>query len=133
MKIISLKERLQSGYIVSGVYLMMAFSVMSLFLNGCEKELAVTSDTHQTRVSYPEGSAEKFEKQPEITILLPNLPNDAKKLEMLLIKPGSFTMGQSNAEKGRRSWERPWSPHKVAITKPFYMGKYEVTQAQWET
>jgi len=137
MQIINLKKRLQNGYRVSGVYLTVAFSVMSLFLYGCEREPAETGVALQTVKSYPEGSREELgEKVPGqsiITIQLPNLPKDTKKLEMVLIKPGSFTMGSSEAEHGRRSSERPWPPHKVTITKPFYMGKYEVTQAQWDT
>jgi formylglycine-generating enzyme required for sulfatase activity len=48
------------------------------------------------------------------------------KLELVLIHPGSFTMGD---EKGG-SDEKP--VHKVTITKPFYVGKYKVTQQQWE-
>lgn len=44
------------------------------------------------------------------------------------IEPGTFTMG-SQDEK-RQEGDSP--PHQVTITKPFYMGKYEVTQAQWE-
>ncbi|MGA2258348.1 MAG: formylglycine-generating enzyme family protein [Thermoguttaceae bacterium] len=48
------------------------------------------------------------------------------KLEMVLIPAGSFMMGD---EKGE-NWEKP--VHKVSITKPFHLGKYEVTQEQWE-
>jgi len=48
------------------------------------------------------------------------------KLEMVLIQPGTFTMGD---EAGRED-EKP--AHRVQITKPFYLGKYEVTQRQWE-
>ncbi|MEI8376532.1 MAG: formylglycine-generating enzyme family protein, partial [Planctomycetota bacterium] len=44
------------------------------------------------------------------------------KLEMVLISAGSFTMGDEI--------EKP--AHKVTITKPFYLGKFEVTQEQWE-
>jgi formylglycine-generating enzyme required for sulfatase activity len=47
------------------------------------------------------------------------------KMEFVLIRPGSFTMGSDKA-----SDEKP--AHKVTITKPFYLGKYEVTQEQWE-
>jgi fructan beta-fructosidase len=47
---------------------------------------------------------------------------DGVKLEMVLIPAGSFTM----------SGEGGGAIHKVNITKPFYMGKYEVTQEQWE-
>jgi len=48
------------------------------------------------------------------------------KMEMVLIPAGSFMMGE---DKGN-NWEKP--VHKVNITKPFYLGKYEVTQEQWE-
>jgi len=64
-----------------------------------------------------------------ITIDLPGLPDHARKLEMVLVQPGTFIMG-SPEEHGRSS--SYWSPHKVTITRPFYIGKYEVTQAQWE-
>jgi len=65
-----------------------------------------------------------------ITIPLPNLPKDAKPLEMVLIPAGTFMMGSPESEKNRGDWEGP--QHKVTITKPFFMGKYEVTQAQWQ-
>ena len=48
------------------------------------------------------------------------------KLEMILIRPGSFMMGSDKGEEN----EKP--VHKVKITKPFYMGKFEVTQAQYQ-
>jgi formylglycine-generating enzyme required for sulfatase activity len=48
-------------------------------------------------------------------------------MEFVLIRPGSFTMG---SDKGQNSNEKP--AHKVTITKPFYLGQYEVTQEQWE-
>ncbi len=45
------------------------------------------------------------------------------KLELALIPTGEFMMGDKD--------NKP--VHKVRITRPFYLGKYEVTQAQWET
>ncbi|MDR3227859.1 MAG: formylglycine-generating enzyme family protein [Puniceicoccales bacterium] len=45
------------------------------------------------------------------------LPNNAA-LEMLPVAAGSFTMGDGTG-------------HRVEITKPYWLGKYEVTQAQW--
>jgi formylglycine-generating enzyme required for sulfatase activity len=66
-----------------------------------------------------------------ISIRLPNLPKDAKDLEMVLIQSGTFTMGAPMDERGRNN-EYDWPEHKVSITQPFYIGRYEVTQAQWE-
>ena len=50
-------------------------------------------------------------------------------LEMVLIPPGTFMMGSPESEKGRSNDE---TQHEVTLTKPFYMGKYAVTQQQWE-
>ena len=47
-------------------------------------------------------------------------------LEMVWIAPGTFQMGSSQGD----SDERP--VHEVTIRQGFYLGKYEVTQAQWE-
>ena len=54
----------------------------------------------------------------------------ATQMEMLLVPPGTFTMGctASNAF-GCVSNENP--THLVTLTQPFYMGRYEVTQGQW--
>ena len=41
-------------------------------------------------------------------------------MDFVLIRSGSFTMGSDTAA------------HKVTLTKPYYLGKYEVTQEQWQ-
>lgn len=51
------------------------------------------------------------------------------KLEMVLVPAGKFKMGSPESEKDRSKFE---TQHEVTLTKPFYMGKYEVTQEQWE-
>ena len=53
----------------------------------------------------------------------------ADKLEMVLIPTGKFMMGSPASEKGRSENE---TQHEVILTKPFFMGKYEVTQEQYE-
>jgi formylglycine-generating enzyme required for sulfatase activity len=51
-------------------------------------------------------------------------------IEMVLIPPGTFQMGCSPASQyGCHPSESP--VHTVTLTNPFYMGRYEVTQAQW--
>jgi formylglycine-generating enzyme required for sulfatase activity len=49
---------------------------------------------------------------------------------MILIPAGEFMMGSPAADKDAHTDERP--QHRVRITKPFYLGKYPVTQEQWE-
>jgi formylglycine-generating enzyme required for sulfatase activity len=51
-----------------------------------------------------------------------------QKLELVLIPPGTFTMGSPVGEKDRRNDE---AAHAVTLTQPFYLGKYAVTQAQY--
>ena len=50
-------------------------------------------------------------------------------LELLIVPAGKFTMGSPISETGRTSNELE---HEVTISKSFFLGKYEVTQAQWE-
>ena len=52
------------------------------------------------------------------------------KLEMVLIPVGKFKMGSPESEVGRVDNEKQ---HEVTLTKPFYIGKYEVTQEQWQS
>ncbi|MBO7107500.1 MAG: SUMF1/EgtB/PvdO family nonheme iron enzyme, partial [Verrucomicrobia bacterium] len=48
---------------------------------------------------------------------------------MVGIEPGTFIMGSPENELGRNSNE---TQHEVTLTKGYWMGKYEVTQAQYE-
>ena len=50
-------------------------------------------------------------------------------MKLVLIHPGSFTMGSPEGEEGRKDNEKP---HEVTIDKPFYLGAHEVTQEQYE-
>ena len=46
------------------------------------------------------------------------------KLVLKRVNAGTFTMGDSSQSDNQ--------PHTVTLTKPFYMGLFEVTQKQWE-
>jgi formylglycine-generating enzyme required for sulfatase activity len=50
--------------------------------------------------------------------------------EMVVVPAGSFLMGSPSDEPGRLDTEGP--QHKVTIAKPFAVGKYAVTFAQWD-
>jgi formylglycine-generating enzyme required for sulfatase activity len=59
---------------------------------------------------------------PQITIDL----GGGVTMELVLIPAGSFQMGDATGSDN----EQP--VHAVEITQPFYLGKYEVTQEQWQ-
>ena len=55
---------------------------------------------------------------------------DSSGLELIEIPRGRFTMGSPAGEKNRSRFESQVS---VRVTKPFELGKYEVTQGQWKS
>ena len=59
------------------------------------------------------------------SVMDPTLPNNVK-WEFIQILAGNFTRGSNNGE----SDEKP--EHEVVISQSFEIGKYEVTQEQWE-
>jgi len=63
----------------------------------------------------------------ELALSLPgNVP-----LELVRIAGGTpFMMGAPDGEPAGSSWERP--QHRVTIPEDYWLGKYEVTQAQWQ-
>jgi formylglycine-generating enzyme required for sulfatase activity len=74
-----------------------------LFLFGCSKEERPTGETFTNIIG----------------------------MEFILIPAVSFIIGTDDSFKNLddRNYESP--RHEVTITKPFYIGKYEVTQAEW--
>jgi formylglycine-generating enzyme required for sulfatase activity len=50
-------------------------------------------------------------------------------IELVLIRPGEFTMGASVGDNEAEAKDEP--VRKVTVKKPFYVGKYEVTQKEW--
>ena len=51
-------------------------------------------------------------------------------MEFVRIPAGTFMMGAPDSDTEAFDWEKP--AHRVTISQPFYLGKYPVTQAQWE-
>jgi hypothetical protein len=49
---------------------------------------------------------------------------------MVVVPAGSFTMGSPPSEEGRSDSEGP--QHRVTIARPFAVGKFEVTFAEWD-
>jgi formylglycine-generating enzyme required for sulfatase activity len=60
----------------------------------------------------------------------PNATRNSTSIEFVRIAPGEFIMGCSTGDDACDADEKPG--HRVQITKAFEIGKYEVTQAQWQ-
>jgi formylglycine-generating enzyme required for sulfatase activity len=72
-------------------------------------------------------TAQENRKKPVLKrITLPG----GKAMEFVRIHPGSFLMGSGEAEFGRAADEGPL--RKVRISRSFFLGRFEVTQAQWK-
>ena len=96
------------------------FVVCAFLLLGCGKHEADSPATEPTDL--PLRGAASHDPETGLPFAV---TDEATGIEFVLILPGEFTMGRDQAD-----WcERP--QHRVRITKPFYLGKYEVTQSQW--
>jgi formylglycine-generating enzyme required for sulfatase activity len=80
-------------------------------------------------VVFPEFRERPESDTVELNMLYPSFTNSIG-MEFIPIPPGSFTMGSADDDTIAYDNEKPL--HAVNISKPFYLGKYEVTQAQWE-
>ena len=96
--------------------------LFSLLMVGCGEEAkkeAVYEDTVQKDETMDDNAAPLGDN-----FTVPDL-----NLDMIWLKPGTFMMGSPVSEAKRDEDE---IQHQVRLTKGFYLGKYEVTQAQWE-
>ena len=67
---------------------------------------------------------------PEPVADLPEERTNAIGMKFKLIPAGEFMMGSPDSDPDKEDDETP--QHRVRITKPFYLGVYEVTQEQYE-
>jgi len=103
------------------------------FISGCSKKKAPQTKDEPTAGKVGSAPKESLGKQAVIDL------GKGIKLEMVLIPAGKFKMGSPLSEKGRfdpatkiGSSVGDETQHEVTLTKPFYLGKFEVTQEQWE-
>ncbi|MDR1490003.1 MAG: formylglycine-generating enzyme family protein [Desulfovibrio sp.] len=82
-------------------FVVICLSLLSLFLSGGAYSVQAAEKTYTNRIG----------------------------MEFILIPSGSFTMGADKNFEDAGNDETP--QHRVSISKPFYLGKYEVTQEQW--
>ncbi len=115
-----------------GTALLIVFVVSVISFSGSETTELETFTESRENTAPSEGEFSEPVKPGEtITVELPGLPEEARKLEMVLIPAGTFTMG-SPENMGGSLTDINWPVHKVTIGKAFYLGKYELTQAQWK-
>jgi formylglycine-generating enzyme required for sulfatase activity len=81
------------------------------------------SPSHKPTVIVPRPP----EREPTVDDLVENI--NGVKLVMVRVPGGEFQMGSPSNEQGHLEWEGP--QHRVTVPG-FYIGKYEVTQAQWK-
>jgi formylglycine-generating enzyme required for sulfatase activity len=106
-------------------------SFFLIFSVGCEQQLAKplgarNPDTPEKARILQAQTAKDMNLPKQLTI---KLPNSNVSMDFILIPAGTFHMGSPETEKS--SWGDEEPLHYVVISKPFYMGKYEVTQLQY--
>jgi formylglycine-generating enzyme required for sulfatase activity len=79
----------------------------------------------QQEASLQSEIIQPLQESPQTLDLPPTFRNRIG-MEFVLIRAGEFYMGSEDGEDN----EKP--VHLVRITRPFYLGKYQVTQIQWE-
>lgn len=85
-----------------------------------EQPQAVSSEKHHSIVK-PQRTAPQPKRGDTI--------RNSLGMKLIYIPPGEFLMGSPASEDDRRSYSKP--QHRVKISRGFYMGVTEVTQAQW--
>jgi len=103
------------------------------FVDNLPKPTEQRSPKHINPVNPQQEAVQNDEKNISGTRFVENFTIHDIRFEMIWVKPGTFTMGSPKGffaeEKGRDDDE---TQHQVTLTKGFYLGKHEVTQAQWE-
>ena len=81
------------------------------------------------RPGFPEQLKVTLTKPEPKKTVVPAVIHAANGYSLILIQPGSFTMGASRREQGRRSNE---TLRKIKLQRPFYMGVKEVTNKEFK-
>ncbi|MFP4502238.1 MAG: bifunctional serine/threonine-protein kinase/formylglycine-generating enzyme family protein, partial [Candidatus Hydrogenedentota bacterium] len=89
-----------------------------------------TQRTHEEAQREGERTREPIQREPQAGEARQVDLGNGVNLDLVWIPPGEFLMGSLESEEGRGRDEGP--QHRVEITRGFWMGKHEVTQAQWE-
>jgi formylglycine-generating enzyme required for sulfatase activity len=100
-----------------------------------KEHLAFSGMTTEQAAAVQKTAAEHYDLPSNLKISL----TDSVSIELVLIPPGEFLMGSRYSQEKSaelfgglaREYDLEHPQHPVQITKPFYLGKFEVTQQQW--
>ena len=91
-----------------------------------EERQAAAEQQRQAQAAERQRQAEEERRRAEAE--RPREMRNSLGMEFVLIEPGTFEMGSPVGEDGRRGNE---TLHRVTISEPFYLGKYEVTRGEF--
>ncbi len=94
-----------------------------------EKKVVSIDFVSANTVAAPFCVAMTVEEGKPIAIAKPEVITNSIGMKLAVIPAGTFLMGSPDGEAGRHSDE---TLHEVRITRPFHLGVYEVTQAEYE-
>jgi formylglycine-generating enzyme required for sulfatase activity len=86
------------------------------------QELATQKDKTKDEMPKGDGGIQSAPNAPSSDTLVNSIG-----VKLKLIPAGTFTMGEAGSSN-----ESNEKPHRVTLTRPFYMGIHEVTNAQWK-
>ena len=140
---IASKPRRKSLAVAMASVLLIACIVLGfLFFDDDGKETEVTEGLHEPDLTAVTSTSSQREggfgsklglrqtKSEEPKVPTPGQPWTVPtgSMEMIWCKPGTFMMGSPESELGHVANE---TLHEVTLTQGFWLGKYEVTRAQW--
>ena len=108
-----------------------SFKIIAAFLSLIVVGILAPDVVHQLELEKQERQR-KLAKQARTKAAHEKLGDEftipASNIEMIWVQPGTFMMGSPTTEEGRLNSE---IQHVVTLTNGFYLGKYEVTQFQY--
>ncbi len=112
------------------------FRIVKLGIDGSKEALvsgildySAPDDATPTPLITPEVTPTPTHKPVHIRHDIPGLEEHVKPLTMVQMPAGVYMRGSTFTERSREVDEYP---HEVTLSRSFSIGKYEVTQAQWE-
>lgn len=105
-----------------------SITVTVTFLGCVPKQVKLTEGTKEEITLIEES----YKNQPSLSASTVTIPvKDGVSIEMIKVEAGTFMMGATPEMEIPDDDEKP--VHQVTLTNDYYIGKYEVTQALWQT